>query len=81
MAMLSAVYRLTLRATQGLLTSVLRLLSVALPVPDYTTLCRRRQTLDVRLPRRRPNGPLHVVVDATGIKVYGEGEWKVRCRG
>jgi len=67
MAMLSAVYRLTLRATQGLLTSVLRLLSVALPVPDYTTLCRRRQTLDVRLPRRRPHGPLHVVVDGTTL--------------
>lgn len=81
MAMLSAVYRLTLRALPWLLTSVLRLLSVALPVPDYTTLCRRRQTLDVRLLRRRPNRPLHVVVDATGIKVYGEGEWKVRSHG
>lgn len=78
MAMLSAVYRMTLRATQGLLTSVLKLLNVTLPVPDYTTLCRRRQTLEVRLPQRRSHGPLHLVVDATGIKGYGEGEWKVR---
>jgi len=81
MAMLSAVYRLTLRATQGLLTSVMALLQVQLPVPDYTTLCRRRQALEVRLPRRARGEPLHVVVDATGVKVYGEGEWKVRSHG
>ena len=81
MATLSAVYRLTLRATQGLLSSVLKLLKVALPVPNYTTLCRRRQTLAVSLPRRAQGAPLHVVVDATGIKVYGEGEWKVRRHG
>lgn len=81
MAWLSTVYRLTLRATQGLLVSVLRLRKVELPVPDYTTLCRRRRTLAVSLPRRVKDEPLHVVVDATGIKVYGEGEWKVRSHG
>jgi len=81
MAMLSAVYRLTLRATQGLLRSVMSLLQVDLPVPDYTTLCRRRRQLEVSLPRRAKHEPLHVVVDATGIKVYGEGEWKVRRHG
>jgi IS5 family transposase len=81
MAWLSAVYRLALRSTQGLLSSVLKLLKVALPVPDYTTLCRRRRKLAVSLPRRAKDEPLHVVVDATGVKVYGEGEWKVRCHG
>jgi hypothetical protein len=81
MAWLSAVYRLALRTTQGLLSSVLKLLKVALPVPDYTTLCRRRRKLAVSLPRRAKDAPLHVVVDATGVKVYGEGEWKVRCHG
>ncbi len=81
MAMLSAVYRLTLRATQGLLCSVIKLLKVKLPVPDYTTLCRRRRQLQVSLPRHAKDEPLHVVVDATGIKVYGEGEWKVRSHG
>jgi IS5 family transposase len=81
MAWLSAVYRLALRTTQGLLSSVLKLLKVALPVPDYTTLCRRRQKLAMSLPRRAKDEPLHVVVDATGVKVYGEGEWKVRCHG
>ena len=81
MAWLSAVYRLALRTTQGLLSSVLKLLKVALPVPDYTTLCRRRRSLAVSLPRRAKDEPLHVVVDATGVKVCGEGEWKVRCHG
>jgi IS5 family transposase len=81
MAMLSAVYRLTLRATQGLLTSVLKLLNVTLPVPDYTTLCRRRRQLEVSLPRYAKDEPLHVMLDATGLKVYGEGEWKVRSYG
>ena len=81
MAWLSAVYRLTLRATQGLLISVMELLKVKLPVPDYTTLCRRRRKLTVSLPRHARDEALHVVVDATGIKVYGEGEWKVRRHG
>ena len=81
MATLEEVYRLPLRATEGLTRSVVGLLSVELPVPDYTTLCRRRRALAVRLPRRQKSEPLHVVVDSTGIKVYGEGEWKVRQHG
>jgi Transposase DDE domain len=60
---------------------VLGLLKVELPVPDYTTLCRRRRQLAVSLSRVATGDPLHVVVDATGIKVYGEGEWKVRSHG
>ncbi len=81
MAWVSAVYRLTLQATQGWMVSVLHLLKVGLPVPAYTTLCRRRRTLEISLPRRAQGEPLHVVVDATGIKVCGEGEWKVRRHG
>ena len=81
MAWLSAVYRLALRTTQGLLSSVLKLLKVALPVPDDTTLCRRRRKLAVNLLRCTKGEPLHVVVDATGIKVYGQGAWQVRRYG
>jgi IS5 family transposase len=81
MATLAEVYRLPLRATRGLLRSVIELLGVELSVPCYTTLCRRRRTLEVALPRRHKSEPLHLVVDATGIKVYGEGEWKVRQHG
>jgi IS5 family transposase len=81
MATLQEVYHLPLRAAEGLLVSVAALLRVALPVPDYTTLCRRRRTLAVALPRRPAEGPVHLVVDATGVKVFGEGEWKVRQHG
>jgi len=81
MATLEEVYGLPLRATQGLTRSVLRLLGVAVSVPCYTTLCRRRRSLEVELPRLRKSEPLHMVVDSTGIKVYGEGEWKVRQHG
>jgi IS5 family transposase len=81
MATLEEVYRLPLRATEGLLLSVIKLLGVELAVPDYTTLCRRRRSLEITLPRLHKDEPLHMVVDSTGIKVYGEGEWKVRQHG
>ena len=74
MATLQVVYHLPLRATEGLLHSVLQLLDVDLGVPDYSTLCRRRPTLEVRLPVQTKSQALHLVVDATGLKVYGEGE-------
>jgi hypothetical protein len=77
---LRAVYRLTLRSTEGFAHSLLGLMGVDLPVPDYTTLCRRAATVRVTLPKRA-EGPLHLVLDSTGLKVYGEGEWKVRQHG
>jgi IS5 family transposase len=81
MATLEEVYGLALRATEGLTRSIIKLLGVELSVPCYTTLCRRRRSLEVALPRRKKSEPLHMVVDSTGIKVYGEGEWKVRQHG
>ena len=81
MATLEEVYSLPLRATEGLTRSLIRLLGVEVSVPSYTTLCRRRRSLEVEMPRLRKSEPLHLVVDSTGIKVYGEGEWKVRQHG
>lgn len=77
---LRSVYRLTLRATEGFARSLFGLMEVGLPVPDYTTLCRRSATARVTLPKRA-EGPLHLALDSTGLKVYGEGEWKVRQHG
>jgi Transposase DDE domain len=77
---LREVYGLPLRATQGLVSSVLRLLGSDLPAPHYSTLSRRAAALEVKLPRRG-TGPLHLAVDSTGVKLYGEGEWKVRLHG
>ncbi len=78
---LKAVFRLALRQTQGLATSIFALLGVQLPLPTYTTLSRRAAT--VVLPRLRGTkaGHLHLVVDASGLKVYGEGEWHVKQHG
>ena len=81
MATLEEVYGLPLRATEGLTRSIIKLLGVDLSVPCYTTLCRRRRSLEVEMPRLKKSEPLHLVVDSTGIKVYGEGEWKVRQHG
>jgi IS5 family transposase len=77
---LRAVYHLTLRATEGFARSLFALMRVDLPVPDYTTLCRRAATVRITLPKKA-DGPLHLVLDSTGLKVYGEGEWKVRQHG
>jgi Transposase DDE domain len=81
MATLQEVYHLPLRSTQGLMQSIVKLMSLDLTVPDYSLLCRRRKTIDVALPRRKKAGPMHMVVDSTGIKIFGEGEWKVRQHG
>jgi hypothetical protein len=77
---LREVYGLPLRATQGLVRSVLLLLGADLPAPHYSTLSRRAALLRVKLPRLS-KGPLHLAVDSTGLKLYGEGEWKVRLHG
>jgi hypothetical protein len=77
---LRSVYHLALRATEGFARSLFELMEVDLPVPDYTTLCRRAATVPIALPKKA-TGPLHLVLDSTGLKVYGEGEWKVRQHG
>jgi len=81
---MGVVFQLPLRQQQGLAASILRLLDLRLPTPDYSTLCRRRQTLRVDVPAScslRRSGGVHLVVDSTGLKIYGEGEWKVRLHG
>jgi IS5 family transposase len=81
MATLQEIYHLPLRQAEGFLRSIFELLKLDLSVPDYSTLSRRRAALEIELPIRRRDEPLHVVVDSTGIKVFGEGEWKVRQHG
>jgi len=78
-----AVYHLPLRQTEGFLLSIMDLLGSTLPVPDYTTICKRAGDLLVDLPVRgtAPGERIHIVIDSTGLKVYGEGEWKVKIHG
>ena len=78
---LRLLLQLPLRQTQGFLRSLFGLTQQALPVPDYTTLSRRQKGLLVSLPVRASQRPRHIVLDSTGLKVFGEGEWKVRKHG
>jgi Transposase DDE domain len=77
---LRKVYRLPLRQTEGFIKSIFGLLKVLVPVPCYTTLCRRSNGLAVNL-SVATGSITDIVVDSTGLKVYGEGEWKVRKHG
>lgn len=78
---LKVIFQLPLRATEGLLGSLVELMDVPLKVPDYTTLSRRQSKLEVEIPSLIQNESRHVVVDSTGIKIFGEGEWNVRQHG
>src|SRR5215216_3232898 len=85
---LRAVFRLGLRQTEGLIGSVIHLLGLDLPVPDHTTLSRRAATLEVPRPRSGSNAdagreaaPVHLLVDSTGLKLCGPGEWLVEKHG
>src|SRR3954467_1509343 len=85
---LRAVYRLALCQTEGLIGSLMRLLGLDLPVPDHTTLSRRAATLEVPRPRsgsspdaEREAAPVHLLVDSTGLKLCGPGEWLIEKHG
>lgn len=78
---LKVLFGLPLRQTTGFVESLLRLVGLDWAVPDYSTLCRRQKTLNVSLPYRGSTGPLNLLVDSTGIKAEGEGEWNARKQG
>src|SRR3954454_20273392 len=77
---LRAVFRLALRQTEGLIGSVLQLLDLDLPVPDHSTLSRRAATLEVPRPKAG-SAPVHLLVDSTGLKLCGPGEWLAEKHG
>ena len=77
---LRSVFRLALRQTEGLIGSIIALLGLDLAVPDHTTLSRRAKSLDVVRPRPGP-GPVHLLVDSTGLKLHGSGEWLFEKHG
>jgi hypothetical protein len=66
-----------LRAAQGFLSSVVELMKLALPIPDYSTVSRRQGILHVPVFALPQSSPRHIVIDATGLRVYGAGEWRV----
>jgi hypothetical protein len=73
--MLRTAFKLPLRQTEGLLASVLTLMKLTISVPDHTTVSRRAVKLPVIQPAQVPRGALHVLIDSTGLQVYGAGQW------
>ena len=79
---LRAVFGLALRQTEGLIGSIIALLGLNLAVPDHTTMSRRAETLEVPRPRPHRGGkPMHLLVDSTGLKLCGAGEWLLEKHG
>ena len=78
---IKSIYRLSLRALQGFLKSILKLLQVDLKSPHYSLFCKRAKEASEALPPLSNRRPTDLLIDATGLKVLGEGEWKVKIHG
>ena len=78
---MKVLFGLPLRQTTGFVESLLKLVGLDWAVPDFSTLCRRQKVLNVNLPYREGTGPLNLLIDSTGIKAEGEGEWNARKHG
>src|ERR1700742_3199249 len=79
---LRLVFHLALRPTQGFVRSVLRLLGLDFSMPDHSTLSRRGRSFAGRQPRAvRHDRPVHVVLDSTGLQIFGQGEWDAEKHG
>ena len=73
--MLRSVFKMALRQTEGLMASVLTLMNLTITAPDHTTVSRRAVGLTVTKSPSAPKGPLHVLIDSTGLQVFGAGQW------
>ncbi len=79
--MVKNLFGVALRQASGMVASLLKLSGLDWPTPDYTTLCRRQQHLQVCISYRSNLNGLHLLVDSTGVKMLGEGEWKTKKHG
>lgn len=79
--MLKALFHLPYRTLEGFARSLMHLMGLSLDVPEHTLMSRRSKKLRVVIPHHVKSEPQHIVVDSTGLKIYGEGEWKVRKHG
>lgn len=78
---LKVLFSLPLRQTVGLVASLIEMAGLDWPVPDYSTLCRRQARIAVQIPYRRSGAPLNLLIDSTGIRFRGDGEWLSRKHG
>ena len=79
--MVKVLFGLPLRQTTGMVASILSMAGLDWPVPDFSTLSRRQKRITVQISNRRASGPLNLLVDSTGIKFLGDGEWLARKHG
>ena len=78
---IKVLFKLPLRQAVGMVRALLKLAGLDWPVPDYSTLCRRQKSLTAQIAYRRADGPLNLLVDSTGIKFLGDGEWHAHKHG
>ena len=78
---LGLVYHLPLRQTEGFVASIFKLMGLHLDVPDHTTLSRRSKTLKIKLKARLHLGPIDLIIDSTGLSLFGEGQWAAAKHG
>jgi hypothetical protein len=76
---LKVLFGLPLRQTTGFVESLLKRVGLDWSVPDFSTLCRRQRTFSVAIPYKGSAGPLHLLIDSTGIKAEGEGALSAAC--
>lgn len=76
--MMKHVFNLSLRALQGFVDSIFKLMGLSLRCPDYYLASRRAKTVNINTKTPTRGEISHLVIDATGLKIFGEGEWKVR---
>lgn len=79
--MIKGIFSLPLRALQGFIDSIFDLLEVPLTSPDYTCISKRSKTVQVKYRNKSRGAIRHIAIDSTGLKVFGEGEWKVKKHG
>ena len=79
--MLKGVFKLPLRQTTGMVASLFKMAGLDWPVPDFNTMSRRQKILLVEIPCQPGSGSLHLLIDSTGIKAVGDGEWCRRKHG
>ena len=81
MLTLKVVFKLPFRALEGFGRSLMRLMGLDFRIPDHSNMSRRGRDLTIEVPIKKRVEPIHLVVDSTGLKIYGEGEWKIRKHG
>ncbi|MEZ8578161.1 IS5 family transposase [Vibrio splendidus] len=79
--MIKGIFSLPLRALQGFIDSIFELLDVPLTSPDYICISKRSKTVQVKYRNKSKGAIRHIAIDSTGLKVFGEGEWKVKKHG